>query len=116
MTTWTWKCLHCQETGDADTEDGMVAAADAHNVEAEHDRPAMSYSNDEPPTEADLDAQAAATETLIERAQGAIDTLEQGLANWGTLTAAQKDAELKLAVRVVVALARLKAARLDGVV
>lgn len=46
------------------------------------------------------------------QADQAIDTLESAWTNWGALTAAQKDAALKLAVRVVTRLARLVLGRL----
>lgn len=42
----------------------------------------------------------------------AIDTLESAWTNWATLTAAQKDATLKLTVRVVTRLARLVLGRM----
>lgn len=52
-------------------------------------------------------------ETLRTRAVEAIETLENAWAGWANLTAAQKDAALKLNVRVTIALARLVLRRLD---
>ncbi|HVE24032.1 MAG TPA: hypothetical protein VNC22_01440 [Sporichthya sp.] len=46
------------------------------------------------------------------QADQAIATLESAWDNWATLTAAQKDATLKLTVRVVTRLARLLLGRL----
>lgn len=51
---------------------------------------------------------------LRDRAGGAIDTLEQAVASWSSLTAAQKDAAAKLSLRVVVALARLALRRFEA--
>lgn len=63
-------------------------------------------------------AQAAAAAeqnaaTMTDRTANAIGTLEDAAASWGTLTAAQKDAAMKLTVQVVVRLARLVLHRLD---
>lgn len=60
--------------------------------------------------EAELDVET----TLRTRAADAIATLEQAHAGWGALTAAQKDAALKLTVRVTISLARLALRRLDS--
>lgn len=65
-----------------------------------------------------LAAQDATVTALVSRgqyesqAEQAIDTLESAWTNWGALTAAQKDAALKLTVRVVTRLARLVLGRL----
>lgn len=58
-------------------------------------------------------AAAANETTLRDRADAALDTLENAWGSWGTLTAAQKDAALKLNVRVTIALARLVLRKLD---
>jgi hypothetical protein len=50
--------------------------------------------------------------TLRDRAETSIATLEQAYAGWATLTAAQKDAALRLTVRVAATLARLVLRRL----
>lgn len=52
--------------------------------------------------------------TLRDRADTAIANLESAIAGWSTLTAAQKDAALKLGLRVTAALARLILRRLDS--
>lgn len=51
--------------------------------------------------------------TLRDRAEQALENLEGAWAGWANLTAAQKDAALKLNVRVTVALARLVLRKLD---
>lgn len=61
-----------------------------------------------------LEAQAANEATLRGRADAAIANLEAAWNGWGSLTAAQKDAALKLTVRVTIALARLVLRRLDA--
>lgn len=53
-------------------------------------------------------------QTLRERADQAVGTLQNAWDNWGSLTNAQKDAALKLTVRVVIALARLTLRKLDS--
>lgn len=73
--------------------------------------------------EADQQAGAAATQqqatsdanagTIRQRATDAIANLESAYTNWGTLTAAQKDAALRLNVRVTVGLVRLYLRLLD---
>jgi hypothetical protein len=63
---------------------------------------------------ATLEAERATVATLQDRATTAIATLENGWTNWATLTAAQKDATLKLSVRVVATLARLVLRKLDN--
>lgn len=52
--------------------------------------------------------------TLRDRVDQALTQLATAHTNWGTLTAAQKDAALKLNVRVTLALARLQLRKLDG--
>lgn len=66
----------------------------------------------DPPTAAELTAEKNET-TLRDRADQSIATLEQAWTGWGALTAAQKDAALKLTVRVVITLARLTLRKLD---
>lgn len=66
-------------------------------------------------------AATLAAETDVEgklrtTASDAIATLAQAHANWASLTAAQKDAALRLNVRVTVALARLTVGRLDSAI
>lgn len=51
--------------------------------------------------------------TLRDRAVAALANLEAAWDGWGALTAAQKDAALKLNVRVTIAIARLVLRRLD---
>jgi hypothetical protein len=51
---------------------------------------------------------------LVSKADQAIANLESADANWATLTAAQKDAATRLAVRVTAKLARLALGRLDA--
>lgn len=53
-------------------------------------------------------------DTIRGQASAAVDTLETAVAGWAALTAAQKDATLKLAVRVVTKLARLALNKLDS--
>lgn len=53
-------------------------------------------------------------ELLLERARTAIATLEAADANWATLTPEQKDAALRLSMRVTAKLARLLVGRLDA--
>jgi hypothetical protein len=60
--------------------------------------------------QAAADANAA---TMLDRIGQAISNLETAAANWGTITAVQKDAALKLTVQVVARLARLILRRLD---
>lgn len=59
--------------------------------------------------DAELDV---ATEGLYSNVDQAVDTLESAWDSWATLSAAQKDAALKLTVRVVTRLARLTLGRL----
>jgi hypothetical protein len=53
------------------------------------------------------DPREARRARLEKLAREAVDTLEQADANWDTLTAAQRTAAMRLAVRVVAKLARL---------
>lgn len=71
------------------------------------------YVTPPPPTPTDAQRQAANAATLDDRISQAIQTLEQAAAGWATLTAAQKDAALKLAVAAVARLARLQVRQLD---
>ena len=48
MATWTWECLLDGENGTGEDYDAVIAAAYAHNADAEHDHPAISYGNDDP--------------------------------------------------------------------
>lgn len=50
MTIWNWRCLvaDCGEQGTADSYDAVIEAAGAHNAEAKHSQPAISYGNDDP--------------------------------------------------------------------
>ena len=94
--------------------DSLTGTATTYNLDG-------SVASDRPLTAAEagqfavLDA-ANAEQTVREayqsQADQAIATLEAGWDNWGVLTAGQKDAVLKLTVRVVTRLARLILGRL----
>lgn len=60
------------------------------------------------------DARVANEQTLRDRVEGALVSLNAAWTNWATLTAAQKDGALRLNVRVTVALSRLQLRRLEG--
>lgn len=66
------------------------------------------------PAEATEIQHASNEATLRTRVLDAINTLEQAHANWPTLSAAQKDAALRLNVRVTAALARIQFRQLDS--
>lgn len=79
----------------------------------------------DPPSEAEIEAWATAAKAereseqtnetaLRDRADQAVGTLENAVAGWANLTAAQKDGAIKLAIRVVIALARLRLAKFDS--
>lgn len=53
-------------------------------------------------------------DTLRDKADQAITLLENADANWASLTAAQKDAAMRLSVRVVAKLARMAVNRLEA--
>jgi hypothetical protein len=53
-------------------------------------------------------------QTMLDKLDNARDTLESACTNWDTLTAAQKDAALKLTIRVVCGLSRLAIHRYDS--
>lgn len=57
---------------------------------------------------------AANEDTLRSRAESALATLEQAVANWDSLTAAQKDGALKLTVKATAGLIRLALRRFDS--
>lgn len=72
-------------------------------------------------TAAELQAIATSAASAIEneralrdRADTALQNLEAAWAGWAGLTAAQKDAALKLTVRVTISIARLVLRRLDS--
>lgn len=60
-----------------------------------------------------LEAEATNAATLRDRAETAIAKLETAYDGWADLTAAGKDAALKLNVRATIALARLVLRKLD---
>jgi hypothetical protein len=55
-----------------------------------------------------------ATAALVAKIAPVIDSLETAATNWDTLTAAQKDAALKVVVRLSARLARIVARQLDA--
>ena len=71
-----------------------------------------------PQEQANADAEAAAAppneRALRERADQALTNLEDAWTNWATLTAPQKDAAMRLSVRVNAAVIRLMLRRLDS--
>jgi tail assembly chaperone len=49
VTVWTWTCLLDGASGEAATHEDANAAAQAHNAQAGHESPSISYGHDDPP-------------------------------------------------------------------
>lgn len=65
-------------------------------------------------TEQQRAADATVSGTIRLKIEQALATLEQTYANWGALTAAQKDSALRLNARVTIALSRMVLGRFDS--
>jgi hypothetical protein len=92
---------------DGADEQQIAAIIDAHDL-------VFKAANRKTVTWTELAAADANETTLRSRADAALANLETAYENWPTLTQAQKDAALRLTVRVSAALVRLQLRKLDN--
>lgn len=92
-----------RDTGNRDWQDFVAWNAQQPSPLDLSDRPP------DPPTQEQVNETSLRT-----KVRNAIGNLETADASWGSLTAAQKDAALRLSVRVTAKLARLAVVRLEA--